>query len=223
MLGFPDMRLAGLKGLMELALRQGDRETALRHAEAAYGQTRAARWAWRALLDARLEAADWTAALDLVKSALDRKIVPPVVAERARAALLAALASQLEHAPEPKARAQALDHALDAARLEPGFAPGVVMAARLLAQENKLRRAEDAIEHLGKSGRRLEGWEGWVKFADGSRTHSLRHPGSFVLPTDGPRAAAVTLENIRKAQETWDRSPEYPGAALYFCLTVAPA
>lgn len=83
--------------------------------------------------------------------------------------------------------------------------------------------AERAIEHLGKSGRRLEGWEGWVKFADGSRTHSLRHPGSFVLPTDGPRAAAVTLENIRKAQETWDRSPEYPGAALYFCLTVAPA
>jgi len=83
--------------------------------------------------------------------------------------------------------------------------------------------AERAIEHLGKSGRRLEAWEGWVKFADGSRTHSLRHPGSFVLPTDGARAAAVTLESIRKAQEVWDRAPEYPGAALYFCLTVAPA
>lgn len=86
-----------------------------------------------------------------------------------------------------------------------------------------LEDAERAIEHLRKAGRRLEGWEGWVKFADGSRTHSLRHPGSFVLPTDGARAAAVTLENIRKAQATWDRSPEYPGAALYFCLTVAPA
>jgi hypothetical protein len=83
--------------------------------------------------------------------------------------------------------------------------------------------AERAIEHLRKSGHRLESWEGWVKFADGSRTHSLRHPGSFVLPTDGARAAAVALENIRKAQETWDRSPEYPGASLYFCLTVAPA
>ena len=83
--------------------------------------------------------------------------------------------------------------------------------------------AERAIEHLGKTGRRLEAWEGWVKFADGSRTHSLRHPGSFVLPGDGARAAAVTLENIRKAQSIWDRSPEYPGAELYFCLTVAPA
>jgi hypothetical protein len=86
-----------------------------------------------------------------------------------------------------------------------------------------LSDAERAIEHLGKAGRRLEAWEGWVKFADGSRTHSLRHPGSFVLPADGARAAAVTLESIRKAQSVWDRTPEYPGAALYFCLTVAPA
>lgn len=82
---------------------------------------------------------------------------------------------------------------------------------------------ERAIEHLRNSGRRLESWEGWVKFADGTRTRSLRHPGSFVLPIDGARAAAVAVEHIRKAQETWDRSPEYPGAALYFCLTVAPA
>ena len=80
-----------------------------------------------------------------------------------------------------------------------------------------------AIEYLGKHGRRLEAWEGWVKFPDGSRTHSLRHPGSFVLPTDGARAAAVTIENIRSAQAAWDRAPEYPGATLYFCLTLAPA
>jgi len=83
--------------------------------------------------------------------------------------------------------------------------------------------AERAIEHLTRSGRRLEAWEGWVRFTDGGRTKSLRHPGSFVLPTDGARAAAVTLDNIRKAQSVWDRSPEYPGAQLYFCLTVAPA
>ena len=151
MLGFPEMRLAGLKGLMQLALDQGDRASALKYAEQAYGQTRAARWAWRALLEARLEAADWTAALDLVKSALDRKIVPPVTAERARAALLAARAAQLEHSPEPKARAQALDQAVEAAKLQPGFAPGVVMAARLLAQDGKTGRAETAIQQAWKA------------------------------------------------------------------------
>lgn len=151
MLGFPEMRLAGLKGLMQLALAQGDRESALRYAEQAYGQTRTARWAWRALFEAKLQAADWQAALDLVKSALDRKTVPPVLAERARAALLAALAAQLEHAPEPKARGQALDHAVEAAKLQPGFAPGVVMAARLLARDGKIVRAENAIEQAWKT------------------------------------------------------------------------
>jgi len=33
----------------------------------------------------------------------------------------------------------------------------------------------------------------------------------------------VTLESIRKAQSVWGRAPEYPGGALYFCWTVAPA
>lgn len=150
MLGFPEMRLAGHKGLMQLALAQGDRAGAVRHAEQAYGQARTARWAWRALLEARLEDGDWEAARDLVKGALDRKIVPPVVAERSRAALLAASAAQLETAAEAKARAQAVDYALEAAKLQPGFAPGVVMAARLLAAGGKPARAAQAIEAAWK-------------------------------------------------------------------------
>ncbi|WP_309603940.1 heme biosynthesis HemY N-terminal domain-containing protein [Phenylobacterium sp.] len=151
MLGVPQMRLAGHKGLMQLALAQGERQTALRHAQEAFGETRNARWAWRVLLESRLEAADWIAGLELVKNALDRKIVPPVVAERARAALLAALAAQGEQATDPKVRAQALDSAVEAARLRPGFAPGVVMAARLLAAHGKLGRASAALEQAWKA------------------------------------------------------------------------
>jgi HemY protein len=151
MLSFPDMRLAGHKGLMQLAVQQGERATALRHAQDAYGQARTARWAWRALLEDKLESGDWNAALDLVKGALDRKIVPPVVADRARAALLAASAAQLEHSPEPKARSQALDQAVEAAKLQSGFAPGVVMAARLLAQDGKVARAASTLEQAWKA------------------------------------------------------------------------
>lgn len=151
MLSFPDMRLAGHKGLMQIALVQGARETALRHAQEAYGEARTARWAWRAILEARLDAADWEGALALVKSALDRKIVPPVVAERARAALLAASAAQLEHAPDSRARAIAQDHAVEAARLQPGFAPGVVMAARLLADDGKAGRAAAVLENAWRA------------------------------------------------------------------------
>lgn len=161
MLGFPEMRLAGHKGLMQLALAQGARETALRHAQEAYGEAKTARWAWRAMLENRLEAADWDGALALVKSALDRRIAPPIVAERARAALLAAWAAQLEHAPEPKARALALDHAVEAARLQPGFAPGVVMAARLLAGDGKLSRAASLLETAWRAGPHPALWLAW--------------------------------------------------------------
>jgi HemY protein len=136
---------------MQLALAQGERETALRHAQEAFSETRSARWAWRTLLEARLEAAEWSAGLDLVKNAADRKIVPPVTAERARAALLAALAAQLERSIEPKARTQALEGAVEAARSQPGFAPGVVMAARLLADEGKVGRAQQAVENAWKT------------------------------------------------------------------------
>ncbi|HEX3700095.1 MAG TPA: heme biosynthesis HemY N-terminal domain-containing protein, partial [Phenylobacterium sp.] len=151
MLATPEMRLAGLKGLMDLAQARGDQPAALAYAEQAYGQTRAARWAWRALLDARLEAGDWPAALDLVKGALDRKIVTPILAERIRAALLSAQAAQLEDAPGPKARDQALDDALEAARLQPAFAPAVVLAARLLARDGKPGRAEALIAQAWKA------------------------------------------------------------------------
>jgi HemY protein len=150
MLGFPEMRLAGHRGLMQLAAAKGDRGGALHHATLAYGQTRTARWAWRALLEARLEVGDWNGGLELTRDALDRKIVPPIIAERARAALLAASAAQLEHAPDTKARDLALDHAVRAARLQPGFAPGVVMAARLLAGDGKADRAAATLKGAWK-------------------------------------------------------------------------
>lgn len=151
MLSFPDLRLAGHRGLMLLAAAQGDRAGAALHAEAAFAQARTARWAWRAVLEARLEAGDWDAARDLLKSALDRRIVSPLVAERGRAALLAASAAGLESSTEPKSRAQALEFALEAARLQPGFAPGVVMAARRLAADGKLARAAAALESAWKA------------------------------------------------------------------------
>ncbi|HYE46284.1 MAG TPA: heme biosynthesis HemY N-terminal domain-containing protein [Caulobacter sp.] len=150
MVAFPEMRLAGLKGLMQTALAEGDRAAALRHAETAYGLARTARWAWRAVLEARLEAGDWAGALELVKSALDRKIVSPIVADRTRAALLTALAASLEAGPrtgDDKARRQALDHAVQSARLAPSFAPGAVMAARLAGDA---RRAAGYIEAAWK-------------------------------------------------------------------------
>ena len=161
MLGFPEMRLAGHKGLMQTALAEGDRDGALAQAEAAYNLTRTARWAWRALLENRLEIGDWAAALGLVQDALGRKIVTPISAERARAALLAASAAALEDNVDAKKRGQAVEFALQSARLSPGFAPGVMIAVRLFQAGHKTARAQAMIEMAWKAQPHPALWLAW--------------------------------------------------------------
>ena len=150
MLGFPEMRLAAHRGLMQTALAVGDHDEALAQAKAAFAQARTGRWAWRALVEDRLEHGDWAAALDLVETALSRKIVTPISAERGRTALLAASAAALEAHPDPRRRAEAADFALQSAKLNPGFAPGAVLAARILAAEGKTGRAAGLLEQAWK-------------------------------------------------------------------------
>ncbi len=146
MLGFPELRMVAHRGLMQAALAEGDEAGAQRHAEAAYGLARTAPWAWRAVLEAKLAAGDWDAGLVLMRGAAERKIVSPLVAERARAALLAARAAAGEHDLDDRARAAALDDALAAAKLRPDFPPAVVIAARLFAADGRAARAALALE-----------------------------------------------------------------------------
>ncbi|MBV9996249.1 MAG: heme biosynthesis protein HemY [Caulobacteraceae bacterium] len=148
MLGFPEMRLAAHRGLMLAALTEGDEAEAERHAVAAYGLARTAPWAWRAVLEARLAAGDWAAALELMEGALERKIVSPLVAERARAALLTASAARAESQGD---LAGALEDAQGAAKLRTDFAPAAVLASRLLGADGRHARAAQVIEAAWKA------------------------------------------------------------------------
>ena len=196
MLGFPEMRRAGLRGLTQIALAQGDRPEALRHAQAAYGQTRTARWAWRALLEARQEAGDWAAALDLVQGALDRKIVSPIRAERARAALLAASAASLEQHPDARLRAQALEFASQSAKLNPGFAPGVTIAARLLIADGRAPRAANLIEQAWKLVPHPALWLLWrdLRTAETPKERAARYGALAALNPDHRESRFVRVE-----------------------------
>jgi len=155
MLGFPEMRLAAHRGLMQIALSSGDGVEAASQAAAAYGLAHTAGWAWRALLEARLEAGDWAAALALVAGALERKIVSPLIADRARAALQAASAASLGGG------AQAVDFAQAAARMRPDFTPAAVIAAELLTAEGRGGRAAPLIEAAWKARPHPALWLAW--------------------------------------------------------------
>ncbi|HEY2707595.1 MAG TPA: heme biosynthesis HemY N-terminal domain-containing protein [Caulobacteraceae bacterium] len=150
MLGFPELRMAAHRGLMQAALAEGDVREAQTHAEAAYGLARTAPWAWRAVLEAKLAIGDWTAALEMMQGALERKIVSPIVAERARAALLTARAADPVAEEDDKVRQAALDDCQAAMRLRPDFIPASVIAARLFAAEGRAARAAQVIEAAWK-------------------------------------------------------------------------
>lgn len=196
MLGFPEMRLAGLKGLMQTAQADGDRDAALGHAQSAYGLAKTARWAWRALLEARLEAGDWAAALDLVAGAQDRKIVSPIVADRTRAALLAASAASFETSPDERLRDQAEAYALQAVKLKPDFAPGAVMAARLLADNGKAGKASSLIETAWKSAPHPALWLAYrdLKTRETPRERSRRLAALAALNPDARESRILNIE-----------------------------
>lgn len=146
MLGVPELKLAGLKGLMELAEKHGDRDEAVKLAGEAYNQARPAMWSFKTLFEARVAAGEWAEALDLIEGALARKLISPLFSERAKASLMAASAARLEISNEAQMRDQALDYAARAAKLQPQFTPAALIASRLLAKSNKLGRAEDVLE-----------------------------------------------------------------------------
>ena len=164
MLGFPGMRLAAHRGLMQIALAAGNPKEALRQAEAAYGLHETAPWAWQAMLESRLTVGDWAGGLDLVGGAVDRGIVAPLVAARARAALETARAASLESAMDTgvKPPPQAAELAIAAARGRPDFTPAAVIAARLLSKEGRGERAQGVIESAWRARPHPALWRAWL-------------------------------------------------------------
>ncbi len=140
MLGFADMRLAAHRGLLQAAVAEGDGAGATRHAQAAFDLDRTAPWAWRTLLQNRLDGADWVGALALCDRAKDRKVITPLVAERAKAAL------QTADAAMRNKNAAAIDLAVAAAKSRPDFTPATLIAVAGLVADGRGSRASGLIE-----------------------------------------------------------------------------
>jgi HemY protein len=190
MLGFPDMRLAAHRGLMQIALADGDAAEAESQARAAYELPHTTTWAWRALLKTRLAAGDWAGALALVAGALDRKIVSPLIAERARAALQVASAASLETGPP------ALEFALGAAKARPDFTPAAVIAAALLTADGRGPRAAPLIEASWKARPHPALWRAWrdLRTDETPKERAARLTALAALNPDARESRILTVE-----------------------------
>ncbi|MGE0829032.1 MAG: heme biosynthesis protein HemY [Hyphomonadaceae bacterium] len=149
MLSNEDTQLLGHKGLLQAALKRGDRTSAMAHAEQALRLSKTAAWPFQTLFELKVQAGDWEGALDAMDQGEKRRLVEDRVARRRRAVLLTAAASKAER---ERRSDKAADMAQKAVRMSPGFAPAAALAARLLLQEGKGERAAAILEEAWENG-----------------------------------------------------------------------
>jgi HemY protein len=208
MLGFPEMRLAAYRGLMQTALAAGDGAEALANAEAAFNLSRTATWAWRALFQAKLSDGDWAGAIALTDAAAGRKIVSPLIAERARAGLNSALAAELE---SKGAIDDAMEAAQSAAKARPDFTPGVAIAARLLAREGRSQRSAPLLEAAWSARAHPAIWLAWRDLRT-DETPAERGARLGQLAAVAPGSREATILKIEQALIEGDAEAARRGA-----------
>ena len=142
MLEDPKSKLVAQRGLAQIAYERGAHAEAATYAKAAFEQSKSSNWAFDALFDAQVAQGDWVAALETLTEGEKRRRISIDRARRRRAVLLTARALECEGTEGEVARSLAEKAAASA----PGFAPAVVLAARLLAPARKHKRAEDLIK-----------------------------------------------------------------------------
>ncbi|OLF80703.1 heme biosynthesis protein HemY [Maricaulis sp. W15] len=135
-------RVVARRGLAQLSSERGDLGATIDHAADAFQQAKGARWAFDALFDAQVAKARWQDALTTLTEGERRKHVAPDTGRRRRSVLLTAAALEAEINDAETAR----ELAVSAHRAAPGFAPAAALAARLLADGRRHKRAAEVLE-----------------------------------------------------------------------------
>lgn len=138
----PGGELAGLKGLATVAVQRGDLRSAALHAEGALKIKSAMIWPAAMLLDIKVRAGEWLAALDALNELEKRGGVDADGARRRRAVLLTAEAERVRAQQPGEAERLALDAVKQAAH----FAPAALLAARLSMTAGRAPKAQALLE-----------------------------------------------------------------------------
>jgi len=143
MLDDPDTEFLGLRGLFVLAMRKSDTVQAMEFATRAHALKPRAPWAANALFDLKSAARQWADARRVLEDSARARMIDSGMLRRRRAVLLTAEALDAEGKGEGQ---KAFDLALKALELAPSLSPAASLAARKLAKQGKVWRAQDIIE-----------------------------------------------------------------------------
>ena len=143
MLDRPEMEFLGLRGLLNQALRAGDRGTALRLTQRAATLRPDTTWVVESLFELEAREGRWDAALETLAQAVKRRIIPRERARHHRGVILYEL-SLAALASGDRARGRSL--AAQAQSLTPDLAAPAAHHARVLLQDRRSGPAARAIE-----------------------------------------------------------------------------
>ncbi len=143
MLDRPEMEFLGLRGLLNQAMRAGDRGTALRLTERAATLRPDTAWVVDNLFELEAREGRWEAAQETLAQAVKRRIIPRERARHHRGVILYEL-SRVALASGDRARGRNL--AAQAQALTPDLAAPAAHHARLLVQDRRTGPAAKAIE-----------------------------------------------------------------------------
>lgn len=187
----------GLRGLISVAEREGDAGGALVAAREALSRYPKARWAQQKLYDLAVAAQAWEDAEIALNAAVKNHGLDETEARRRRAVIL------FERARATDARgeaASALPIARKALQQDPSLVPVRVLAARLLSDSGKRRRAEKLLQ------------EGWA---------AGPHP-DLIAAWGGLEADASPTARYKRLERLTASAPRHP-EALYALAAAALA
>ena len=148
MLQHKETEFLGLRGLLGQAIKDGDREEALKLAKKAYLRSPNTPWVLTTLFQLQTEGAEWRDALATVNDMARQKLIDAETATRHRAILHHL---QAEKKDEEGRVQEAFDNAKKAHKLLPGLAPIAVNAARLAVKTDRQRAARKLLETSWKA------------------------------------------------------------------------
>jgi HemY protein len=172
----PEMQLLGLRGLFLEASHDKQMEAAQQFASRAMMLNPSLSWPVNALFDMQCQAQNWQGALETLTVARNHHHVDRRTAERRRAVLLTAQAMDFESSQPEKA----IELALEAHKLAPGFVPAAHIAGRLLANG----------DNAYKAGRVLARTWQYTPHPDLAATYAYLRPG------DSPRDRLARIRSL---------------------------
>ena len=148
MLDRPETEFLGLRGLLNQALRTGDRGTALGIAKRAMTLRPSAPWVVEGLLDLETREGQWPAAEKTLAQAVKKQIVPRDRARHNRGVILYELSLAAQASGD---RRRGTNLAAEAQSLTPDLATPAVHHARLLLENERTGQAAKAVERAWRT------------------------------------------------------------------------